>query len=271
MVKKTGDGEILRWLLLENVPGAFPYTAGTFPFKREGEDPTRMFAGEGDAFRTNRRFKLVSEGMPAKRLSTAFDSVTLYGQDPDLRPDIYGKIGNSGVSIATLDDLEVLYSGFDLCDAATSVSPQPTLEWTGVPWAASYVVEVSTDPTFQGIFYSAVSTTTSHRVQTALAQGVVHYWRVRARNACGFGAFSATWSFTTRDVPPVLLVDDDWDYWGDYQPDYVAFTSDDFFVFPWDYQPVVDDGRFDTDEPPAPPAAKAPARAKPAAKRPAKR
>jgi methylmalonyl-CoA mutase len=116
------DGEKLRWLMLENVPGAFPYTAGTFPFKREGEDPTRMFAGEGDAFRTNRRFKLVSEGMPAKRLSTAFDSVTLYGQDPDPRPDIYGKIGNSGVSIATLEDLEVLYSGFDLCDPATSVS-----------------------------------------------------------------------------------------------------------------------------------------------------
>jgi isobutyryl-CoA mutase len=116
------DGERLRWLLLENVPGSFPYTAGTFPFKREGEDPTRMFAGEGDAFRTNRRFKLVSEGMPAKRLSTAFDSVTLYGQDPDPRPDVYGKVGNSGVSIATLDDLKVLYSGFDLCDPATSVS-----------------------------------------------------------------------------------------------------------------------------------------------------
>jgi methylmalonyl-CoA mutase len=126
------DGEVLRWLLLENVPGAFPFTAGTFPFKREGEDPTRMFAGEGDAFRTNRRFKLVSEGMPAKRLSTAFDSVTLYGQDPDVRPDVYGKIGNSGVSIATLDDLKVLYSGFDLCDPATSVSmtingPAPTI------------------------------------------------------------------------------------------------------------------------------------------------
>src|SRR5512135_3711785 len=115
-------GELLKWLLLENVPGSFPYTAGTFPFKRENEDPTRMFAGEGDAFRTNRRFKLVSEGMPAKRLSTAFDSVTLYGQDPDPRPDIYGKVGNSGVSIATLDDLKVLYSGFDLCDPATSVS-----------------------------------------------------------------------------------------------------------------------------------------------------
>jgi isobutyryl-CoA mutase len=115
-------GEILKWLMLENVPGSFPYTAGTFAFKRENEDPTRMFAGEGDPFRTNRRFKLLSAGMPAKRLSTAFDSVTLYGNDPDLRPDIYGKVGNSGVSIATLDDMKVLYSGFDLCDPATSVS-----------------------------------------------------------------------------------------------------------------------------------------------------
>jgi methylmalonyl-CoA mutase len=125
-------GEILRFLMLENVPGAFPYTAGVFPFKREGEDPTRMFAGEGDAFRTNRRFKLVSQGMDAKRLSTAFDSVTLYGADPALRPDIYGKVGNSGVSIATLDDMKVLYDGFDLCSPATSVSmtingPAPTI------------------------------------------------------------------------------------------------------------------------------------------------
>ncbi|HMA09913.1 MAG TPA: fused isobutyryl-CoA mutase/GTPase IcmF, partial [Ramlibacter sp.] len=115
-------GEILKWLMLDNVPGSFPYTAGTFAFKRENEDPTRMFAGEGDAFRTNRRFKLLSEGLPAKRLSTAFDSVTLYGNDPDLRPDIYGKVGNSGVSIATLDDMKVLYSGFDLCSPSTSVS-----------------------------------------------------------------------------------------------------------------------------------------------------
>ncbi len=115
-------GEILKWLMLDNVPGSYPYTAGTFAFKREGEDPTRMFAGEGDPFRTNRRFKLLSEGMPAKRLSTAFDSVTLYGNDPDLRPDIYGKVGNSGVSIATLDDMKVLYGGFDLCNPATSVS-----------------------------------------------------------------------------------------------------------------------------------------------------
>lgn len=125
-------GEILRWLMLENVPGSFPYTAGVFAFKRENEDPTRMFAGEGDAFRTNRRFKLLSAGMPAKRLSTAFDSVTLYGNDPDPRPDIYGKVGNSGVSIATLEDMKVLYSGFDLCDPATSVSmtingPAPTI------------------------------------------------------------------------------------------------------------------------------------------------
>ncbi|MFA5941228.1 MAG: fused isobutyryl-CoA mutase/GTPase IcmF [Sinimarinibacterium sp.] len=116
------DGETLRFLMKENVPGSFPFTAGVFAFKREGEDPTRMFAGEGDAFRTNRRFKRVSEGMPAHRLSTAFDSVTLYGWNPDLRPDIYGKVGNSGVSICTLDDMEVLYSGFDLCSPSTSVS-----------------------------------------------------------------------------------------------------------------------------------------------------
>ena len=115
-------GEILKWLILDNVPGSYPYTAGTFAFKREGEDPTRMFAGEGDPFRTNTRFKLLSSGMAAKRLSTAFDSVTLYGNDPDPRPDIYGKVGNSGVSIATLDDMKVLYGGFDLCSPTTSVS-----------------------------------------------------------------------------------------------------------------------------------------------------
>ena len=115
-------GEILKWLMLDNVPGSYPYTAGTFAFKREGEDPTRMFAGEGDPFRTNKRFKLLSSGMAAKRLSTAFDSVTLYGNDPDPRPDIYGKVGNSGVSIATIDDLKVLYGGFDLCSPNTSVS-----------------------------------------------------------------------------------------------------------------------------------------------------
>ena len=115
-------GDILEWSLQENVPGEFPYTAGVFPFKRQGEDPTRMFAGEGGPERTNRRFHYVSKGLPAARLSTAFDSVTLYGEDPDHRPDIYGKIGNSGVSIACLDDAKKLYSGFDLCDPMTSVS-----------------------------------------------------------------------------------------------------------------------------------------------------
>jgi methylmalonyl-CoA mutase len=115
-------GDILRWNLKENVPGEFPYTAGVYPFKRTGEDPTRMFAGEGGPERTNKRFHYVSQGMPAKRLSTAFDSVTLYGNDPDYRPDIYGKIGNSGVSICCLDDAKKLYSGFNLADPATSVS-----------------------------------------------------------------------------------------------------------------------------------------------------
>jgi methylmalonyl-CoA mutase len=130
--KFEDHGELLRWRLRENLPGEFPFTAGVFHFKRENEDPTRMFAGEGSPFRTNRRFHLLSKDMPAKRLSTAFDSVTLYGFDPDERPDIYGKVGNSGVSIATLDDMKVLYSGFDLCDPATSVSmtingPAPTI------------------------------------------------------------------------------------------------------------------------------------------------
>ena len=120
--KYKGWGDVLRWSLQENVPGEFPYTAGLFPFKREGEDPTRMFAGEGGPERTNRRFHYVSKGMPAKRLSTAFDSVTLYGNDPGLRPDIYGKIGNAGVSIACLDDAKKLYSGFDLSHPMTSVS-----------------------------------------------------------------------------------------------------------------------------------------------------
>ncbi len=115
-------GDLLKWSLQENVPGEFPYTAGIYPFKREGEDPARMFAGEGGPERTNRRFHYVSQGMPAKRLSTAFDSVTLYGNDPDYRPDIYGKIGNSGVSICCLDDAKKLYSGFNLADPKTSVS-----------------------------------------------------------------------------------------------------------------------------------------------------
>ena len=125
-------GELVKFLRRENLPGYFPYTAGVFPFKREGEDPARMFAGEGDPFRTNRRFKLLSEGQPATRLSTAFDSVTLYGRDPDERPDVYGKVGTSGVSIATLDDMKVLYGGFDLVSPTTSVSmtingPAPTI------------------------------------------------------------------------------------------------------------------------------------------------
>ena len=130
---RTSDhGELVRFLREENVPGAFPFTAGVFPFKRSGEAPARMFAGEGDAFRTNRRFQLLSAGNEATRLSTAFDSVTLYGRDPDPRPDIYGKVGTSGVSIATLDDMQVLYSGFDLCSPTTSVSmtingPAPTV------------------------------------------------------------------------------------------------------------------------------------------------
>ncbi|HXH98814.1 MAG TPA: methylmalonyl-CoA mutase family protein [Sphingobacteriaceae bacterium] len=115
-------GDVLRWLLTENVPGEFPFAAGVFPLKREGEDPTRMFAGEGGPERTNKRFHYVSLDQPAHRLSTAFDSVTLYGEDPHIRPDIYGKIGNSGVSIATLDDAKKLYSGFDLCHPSTSVS-----------------------------------------------------------------------------------------------------------------------------------------------------
>jgi len=126
------EGDLLYWLYTENLPGRFPYTAGVFPFKREGEDPTRMFAGEGGPARTNARFHLLSKDQPAARLSTAFDSVTLYGEDPDERPDIYGKIGNSGVSIATLDDMKLLYQGFDLCAPNTSVSmtingPAPTI------------------------------------------------------------------------------------------------------------------------------------------------
>ena len=125
-------GELLRFLRTENLPGYFPFTAGVFPFKRDGEDPARMFAGEGDAFRTNRRFKLVSAGSEATRLSTAFDSVTLYGRDPGESPDVYGKVGTSGVSIATLDDMKALYDGFDLDSPTTSVSmtingPAPTI------------------------------------------------------------------------------------------------------------------------------------------------
>jgi len=128
----SDHGELVRWFRRENLPGHFPFTAGVFPFKRDNEDPARMFAGEGDPFRTNRRFKLLSEGQPATRLSTAFDSVTLYGRDPAERPDIYGKVGTSGVSVATLDDMKALYDGFDLLDPTTSVSmtingPAPTV------------------------------------------------------------------------------------------------------------------------------------------------
>ncbi|MFD6280041.1 methylmalonyl-CoA mutase family protein, partial [Streptomyces sp. NPDC060209] len=128
----TDHGELVRFLRAENLPGSFPFTAGVFPFKREGEDPARMFAGEGDPFRTNRRFKLLSQDSDATRLSTAFDSVTLYGRDPDRRPDIYGKVGTSGVSVATLEDMKALYDGFDLVAPTTSVSmtingPAPTI------------------------------------------------------------------------------------------------------------------------------------------------
>ncbi len=130
--RTTDHGDLVRYWRRENLPGRFPFTAGVFPFKREGEDPARMFAGEGDPFRTNRRFKLLSADSDATRLSTAFDSVTLYGRDPDERPDIYGKVGTSGVSVATLDDMKVLYDGFDLLDPSTSVSmtingPAPTV------------------------------------------------------------------------------------------------------------------------------------------------
>jgi methylmalonyl-CoA mutase len=130
--RTTDHGDLVRWLRAEHLPGHFPFTAGVFPFKRDDEAPARMFAGEGDALRTNRRFHLLAEGQPATRLSTAFDSVTLYGFDPTERPDVYGKIGTSGVSIATLDDMKVLFEGFDLCDPTTSVSmtingPAPTV------------------------------------------------------------------------------------------------------------------------------------------------
>ena len=128
----SDDGDLVSFLRRENLPGYFPFTAGVFPFKRDNEDPARMFAGEGDPFRTNTRFKMLSQGQPATRLSTAFDSVTLYGRDPDKRPDIYGKVGTSGVSVATLDDMRELYAGFDLTSPTTSVSmtingPAPTI------------------------------------------------------------------------------------------------------------------------------------------------
>ncbi len=154
--KFTDPGEIYRWLRRENLPGYFPYTAGVFPMKRVGEDPTRMFAGEGDPARTNRRFKLLSASSDAKRLSTAFDSVTLYGYDPDRRPDIYGKVGNSGVSVCTLEDVKVLYGGFELCAPNTSVSmtingPAPIMLAMFLNTAVDqqvdkYRTEIGTDP-----------------------------------------------------------------------------------------------------------------------------
>jgi methylmalonyl-CoA mutase len=141
-------GEIPALALAREPAGRVPFTAGVFPFKRENEDPTRMFAGEGDAFRTNRRFHLLSKDMPAKRLSTAFDSVTLYGFDPDERPDIYGKVGNSGVSIATLEDMKVLYSGFDLCAPNNSVSmtingPAPTIPCDVLQYCSGSALRIS--------------------------------------------------------------------------------------------------------------------------------
>ena len=164
-------GELLRFLRSENLPGHYPYTAGVFSFKREGEDPARMFAGEGDPFRTNRRFHYLAEGHLATRLSTAFDSVTLYGFDPDERPDIYGKVGTSGVSIATLDDMKVLYSGFDLCDPTTSVSmtingPAPTILAMFLNTAIdqrveAFVEEMGHEPTaeeYEGIRADTLST-----------------------------------------------------------------------------------------------------------------
>ncbi|MCP4868772.1 MAG: methylmalonyl-CoA mutase family protein [Proteobacteria bacterium] len=144
-----GDGDTLRWLLLENLPGGFPFTAGLFPFRREAEAPKRMFAGEGPPIRTNERFHLLTEGETAHRLSTAFDSVTLYGEDPHERPDIWGKVGESGVSVATLDDMKILYGGFDLCGPTTSVSmtingPAPILLAMFLNTAIDQQVEVWT-------------------------------------------------------------------------------------------------------------------------------
>ena len=171
--KYQDDGELLSFLRREHLPGYFPFTAGVFPFRREGEDPTRMFAGEGDPFRTNRRFQLISAGMPAKRLSTAFDSVTLYGQNPDARPDIYGKVGNSGVSIATLDDMKVLYQGFDLLDPSTSVSmtingPAPTLLAMFMNTAIDQQVEVFVERKSRlpdAEEYSAIRESTLHQIR----------------------------------------------------------------------------------------------------------
>lgn len=185
-------GEQLRWLMLENVPGHFPFTAGVFPFKRDSEDPTRMFAGEGDAFRTNRRFKQLSEHSEAKRLSTAFDSVTLYGFDPAVQPDIYGKVGNSGVSIATLDDMKALYEGFDLCSPSTSVSmtingPAPTLLAMFLNTAIdqqldAFVAEHSREPT--SAEFSTLKATTLENVRGTVQADILK--EDQGQNTCIF-------------------------------------------------------------------------------------
>jgi len=190
--KYQDDGELLSFLRREHLPGYFPFTAGVFPFRREGEDPTRMFAGEGDPFRTNRRFQLISAGMPAKRLSTAFDSVTLYGQNPDARPDIYGKVGNSGVSIATLDDMKVLYQGFDLLDPSTSVSmtingPAPTLLAMFMNTAIDQQVEVFVERNSRlpdAEEYSAIRESTLHQIRGTVQADILK--EDQGQNTCIF-------------------------------------------------------------------------------------
>ena len=186
------EGDLLYWLMRENVPGRFPFTAGVFPFKREGEDPLRMFAGEGDAARTNQRFRYLSRHSEAKRLSTAFDSVTLYGFDPDHRPDIYGKVGNSGVSIATLDDMKVLYDGFDLCDPSTSVSmtingPAPTILAMFLDTAidqqhAAFVADRGREPT--GEEASAIRASALERVRGTVQADILK--EDQGQNTCIF-------------------------------------------------------------------------------------
>ena len=185
-------GELLRFLRSENLPGHYPYTAGVFSFKREGEDPARMFAGEGDPFRTNRRFHYLAEGHLATRLSTAFDSVTLYGFDPDERPDIYGKVGTSGVSIATLDDMKVLYSGFDLCDPTTSVSmtingPAPTILAMFLNTAIdqrveAFIEEMGHDPTPEE--YEGIKTDTLANVRGTVQADILK--EDQGQNTCIF-------------------------------------------------------------------------------------
>jgi isobutyryl-CoA mutase len=198
-----GWGDRLRFLLKENLPGSYPYTGGVFPYRRAGEDPTRMFAGEGTPERTNRRFHYLSQGQPAARLSTAFDSVTLYGEDPAERPDIYGKVGNSGVSIATLDDAKKLYSGFDLCAPSTSVSmtingPAPIILAFFMNTAIDQQVERSGTCTRRagGRRRSAGSTRISAMVRGRYTVGVC---RTATRgSALGCSACRVTWSWSPR-------------------------------------------------------------------------